>query len=278
MTDTSINSGVSTPEVTNVEKMTFPVFVIHSRWSLSKLGDFLDGYGDVGFLRIVYDKDGNETDRNIAILPQSTYKDLCDDGYNRRQYGKGFVIAPYTLRDNNFPGENHTSTLFIPVPDELSSEDDVVVNTINDKLKHLSDWNIIPPDSWSVNVPLKSREKGGIRFGCFVSFKRDVPLESRAIVRVLITDTYWSELEESPSEESPVFRCFWARKRKERPAKKQSTQDNKPQADLDPDQAKEVKKVNAMQNLVKKTKPVKSSAPNKTVTLPVPTSVQPKLQ
>ena len=278
MTDTSVDSGVSTPEVSNGDKMTFPVFVIHSRWSLSKLGDFLGEYGDVGFLRIVYDKDGNETDRNIAILPESSYKDLCDDGYNRRQYGKGFVIAPYTLRDNNFPGENHTNTFFIPVPDELCSEDDSVVATINDKLQHLSEWNIIPPDSWSVNVPLKSREKGGIRFGCFVSFKRDVPVECRAMARVLITDTYWSELEEFPSEETPVFRCFWARKRKERPSKKQTTHDKKPKADLDPEQAKETKKLDAMKKLVKNTKPVKSSDPKKTVTLPVPISAQPKLQ
>jgi len=307
MADTSVDSGVSTPEVSNGENLTFPVYIIHSQWSLLKLDNFLSEYGEVGFLRIVYDKDGNETDRNIAILPETSYNALCKDGFDRRQYGKGCVISPYVLRDNNFPGEERTNTLFIPVPKDLGADDDTVVEAINDKLKHLSEWNIIPADSWSINAPLKSREKGGIRGGCFVSFKRDVPIECRSMVRVLITDTYWPESEENSSEERPVFRCFWARARKERTEKGGGKKDpsdhtertekggskkdpsdrtertekgggKKDPSDRETDESKQAKKREAIQNVVKKAKPVKGAPAKKAATVPIPTTSQPTLK
>lgn len=293
MTDTSVDNGVSTPEVSNGENLTFPVYIIHSQWSLLKLDNFLSEYGEVGFLRIVYDKDGNETDRNIAILPETSYTALCEDGFDRRQYGKGCVISPYVLRDNNFPGEERTNTLFIPVPKDLGADDDTVVEAINDKLKHLSEWNIIPADSWSINAPLKSREKGGIRGGCFVSFKRDVPVACRAMVRVLITDTYWPESEENSSEERPVFRCFWARGRTDRNEKRVGTDRNekrvgkernekrvgkKDPSDHETDEIKQAKKRDAIQNVVKKANPVKGAPPKKAATVPIPTTSQPTLK
>lgn len=286
MADKSVDNGVSTPEVSSGKNLTFPVYVIHSKWSLLQLDTFLSDYGDVGFLRIVYDKDGNETDRNIAILPESSYTALCADGFDRRQHGKGFVIAPYVLRDNNFPGEERTNTLFIPVPKDLSEDDGAVSSAISDKLKHLSEWNIIPADSWSVNVPLKSREKGGIRGGCFVSFKRDVPIECRAMVRLLITDTYWPESDDNSSDERSIFRCFWARDRKPHDNKEHSGRkeytDKRGAKKLSPDQetdeAKETKKREAIQKVVKKAKPVAGAAPKKAATVPIPTTSQPTLK
>lgn len=278
MADTSVNNGVSTPEVSNGENLNFPVYLIHSKWSLTKIDTFLGDYGEVGFLRIVYDKDGNETDRNIAILPESSYNALCEDGFDRRQYGKGCVIAPYVLRDNNFPGEERTNSLFIPVPKDLSADDETVVSTINDKLKHLSEWKIIPVDSWSVNAPLKSREKGGIRGGCFVTFRKDVPIECRAMVRVLITDTYWPDLEENGSDDRPVFRCFWARSRKERSERPDKRGDKKGQSEQESDEVKEAKKKEAIQNVVKKAKPVKGKVTKKGSTVPIPSTNQPTLK
>src|SRR5690606_10794707 len=126
-----VDNGVSTPDVSNVVTPSFPVYLIHSKWSLAKLDNFLTNYGSVGFLRIVYDKEGNETNRNIAILPKTSFTKLCEDGFNRHQYGRSFVISQYVLRENNFPGKDHTNTLFVPVPKGLSASDDIVVGIIN---------------------------------------------------------------------------------------------------------------------------------------------------
>jgi len=282
MADACTDNGVSTPEVYDEEEKVFPVFLIHSKWSLDRIDNFLNTFGEVGFLRIVYDGNGNETDRNIAILSESAYEKLCDEGYDKRQYGKGLVISRYSLRDNNFPGDGKTSTLFVPVPKTLSADDDGVIKIVTNKLKSLSAWDIIPEDSWSVTAPLRSREKGVIRGGCFISFKKNVSLSARAMVRVLITDTYWPESESENDNntklENPIFHCFWSRARKERQPKESNT-------NQDSLESKEEKKKESIKKMVKNAQPVSSSKKQqkdggkkkKTSTVPIPKGLQPSL-
>jgi hypothetical protein len=88
---------------------------------------------------------------------------------------------------------------------------------VTDKLKHLSEWGILEDNSWSINIPLKSREEGNLQSGCFISFKREISSRQIAMIRILLTDTYWPEQEDGS--ERSVFKCFWARDRKERTPK-----------------------------------------------------------
>jgi len=258
MADTSVSEVVAQDQVSlpeTKEKRSFPVYMIYSKWSLLQLDNFLKDFGDVGFLRIVYDNDSKETDRTIAILSDDVYNTLCDEGYGdtkqgSRSYGRGFRITPFVLKENNFPGEGRTKTLFVPVPKTLGSDDSQVIATVVDKLKHLSEWGIIEDNSWSVNVPLKSRERGGVRGGCFVSFKRDIPLECIAMVRILLTDTYWPE--QTDTEERSVFRCFWARDRKGLPFREEKKVDTE-----EVKKAREEKKKAAIKRTVKNAKPSK---------------------
>lgn len=199
----------SNTEGLSSEQVSFPVYLIYSPWSLNRIDSFLSKYGDVGFLRIIYDRDGNETNRTIAIISDEAYVELCKDGFNR-QRDTELIITPFILKDNNFPYKGYTTSLFVPVPSDLRSDDTFVVNTVNDKIQHLSSWGIIDDDSWTVSAPLKSREKGAIRGSCFVSFKKEVPLQRRAMIRLLLTDTYWNESEKAQT----IFNCFWSRARK----------------------------------------------------------------
>lgn len=289
MSNTSVKGGVGSQ---SQEQITFPVFMIHSSWSLEQLDAFLANRGDVGFLRIVYDNEGKETDRTIAILPELLYDALCKEGFDRRQYGRGFKISQFLLNDSNMPGEGRTKTLFVPVPKNMSESDGQVIAAVVGKLDHLSEWGIIPPNSWSVNVPLKSREKGGVRSGCFVSFKREVELERVAMTRVLLTDTYWPETEGNT--ERPVFRCFWARDRKERndnsefkersgkgeskersgksESKGKGEAKTSDKSKVSSEEIQQEKKRQAIQKVVKKAKPVAKKAPT------IPVNAQPTLQ
>lgn len=273
MADATV-SGASAPE-----ELKFPVYLIYSKWSLLQLDNFLKDFGDVGFLRIVYDNDGKETDRTIAILPETVYDYLCEEGYGEvakgtRSYGRGLRISPFRLKDSSIQGEGRSKTLFVPVPKTL--DDSQVIPAVIDKLKHLSEWGIVQDNSWSVNVPLKSREEGNLQSGCFVSFKRDVSIKQVAMIRVLLTDTYWPDQEDGS--DRAVFRCFWARDRKERPAKPQG--ENKFQRGTKQSREKnnvsesDKKKKELIQNTVRKAKPVKidqKKAPT------VPSTAQPTL-
>ena len=158
------------------------------------------------------------------------YDELCEKGYGEnievdkksRFYGKGFRITPFSMKDNNYPGEGFTKNIFIPVPKYLENDDAGVISAVNDKLKHLSEWDIIPNKSWAINVPIKSREKGGVTGGCFILFEHNISIEKIAMVRILLTDTYWpDQLGQLPvilsinlEQERSSFRCFWARDRK----------------------------------------------------------------
>jgi len=67
-------------------------------------------------------------------------------------------------------------------------------------------------DSWKIDFPLKSREYGIGKGGCFVSFKNETPVQNIAMVRVLLTSTYWPEHDET--EKRHFFTCYWARDKK----------------------------------------------------------------
>lgn len=221
MADTTTVGTADAAEVqTQVkEEIEFPVYMCYSKWSLQNMDRFIGQYGGVGFLRIVFGKDEKETDRTIAILSKETYNALLDEGYgdtkpDERAYGRGFRVTPFKLNENSFPGEGRNNTLFVPVPKVLGANDTWIFDQVTAKLDHLAEWGIVEKGSWSVNIPLKSREEGGVRGGCFVSFKRGYPLERVAMARILLTDTYWPEHESL--EKRAIFHCYWAREREER--------------------------------------------------------------
>jgi hypothetical protein len=216
-------------------EIEFPVYMIYSKWSLANMDRFIGQYGGVGFLRIVFGKDDKETDRTIAVLSKETFDVLTKDGYgdtkpDERAYGRGFRVTPFKLNDNSFPGEGRNITLFVPVPKTLGGDDTWVFDRVTEKLKHLAEWGIIDEGSWSVNIPLKSREEGGVRGGCFISFKRDYALERIAMTRILLTDTYWpaSEGQGQEQEKRSIFHCYWAREREQREQDEGETKEGAP--------------------------------------------------
>jgi len=96
---------------------TFPnVYLARTKWSLSKMDRFVIPYGQFGFARIVYDRQGSETDRTIVLTSESTYTNLCSDGFGESKKGNGFNIVPFKLNENSLPGNGKTKNLFIPVP------------------------------------------------------------------------------------------------------------------------------------------------------------------
>ena len=212
-------SNIVEPKVENskVENSIKTVFLVHSRWTVSKLKTHMEKYGVVNFIRIVYNPDGTETNRNICVMPHSTFEALVKDGFDQK--GKGLIVTPYVLNQGSFPGEGRSKTIFIPAPKILSTDDDFVSSVISKRLNDLAAWNLIDKDSWHINMPVKSREEGGVKGGIFISFKKEVPLETICLVRIILHDTYWPKKTPEDTEEC-VFKCYWARDRRPNTVKK----------------------------------------------------------
>lgn len=189
------------------------VYMVNSQLSLNQLHAELSRYGTIGLLRIVLDRDGRETTRNIAIFHDDVYQRLLAEGFgNRSRWNQDFSVHPFEVKEFDLPGSGKTQTLFVPVPNELLTKDGVVRGEITDKLQHLVDWEVLPADCWKLTIPLKSRERGGIRGGFFISF-RGLTMNHIALARVALTDTRWDCLADPNQDNHNVFRCYWARDR-----------------------------------------------------------------
>ena len=187
--------------------VNFDVYLIKSKWTLLRIDEFLSKFeGEVGFLRIVLDKLGNETDRTIALLSSKLYNNLCDDGLNKLREDTGFQVSKFILKQSSLPCEYKTKNLFIPVP--LNYTENTIIKIISEKLKHLADWNIISINSWNIHIPIKSREFGKIKGCCFISFDDSIAIENIAMVRILLTDTFWQS--HKNRQKNDILRCFWA--------------------------------------------------------------------
>ena len=187
--------------------VNFDVYLIKSKWTLLRIDEFLSKFeGEVGFLRIVLDKLGNETDRTIALLSSKLYDNLCDDGLNKLRDDTGFQVSKFILKQSSLPCEYKTKNLFIPVP--LNYTENTIIKIISEKLKHLADCNIISINSWNIHIPIKSREFGKIKGCCFISFDESIAIENIAMVRILLTDTFWQS--HKNRQKNDILRCFWA--------------------------------------------------------------------
>jgi hypothetical protein len=161
----------------------------------------------VGLLKIIYDNDGNETNKTIAVLKHELYNLLVEQDYGTFRFEVDFKIKIYKLGTFLLPPEDRSSNLFIPTIKQLT---ELYVNTvINNKLQELSKYGILEADSWYVKCPISSRINGYVKQGCFIFFKPTVNIYVIATVRFLLNNTYWDE--QSVKKYDNMIKCHWAK-------------------------------------------------------------------
>jgi len=183
------------------------LYIIYSKWSLSRIDREVKLFGKIGSLRIICGG-GKETNRTLALLESDVYDKLCDKGYADKRSNKGFNIAKFNEKALDLPPKGCTRNLFVRVPEVFRKDDMKTIDIIDDKLKHLVGWEVLPEDSWHVNALLESREKGAISSGCFIVFDSKIDTVTIAKVKTLITDTLWPLVDEDVERE--YFKCLWA--------------------------------------------------------------------
>lgn len=219
-----------------------PVYVVYSRLSLDSIEDFIDEKtgveNAVSFIRVVYDRDSQATNRSIAVIRPDVYKKLLrwTEDNTREVYDHtgrrltrfndvDFSISEYKIRDSDRQHRGSpANTLFVPVPSVLRSKQTFVRSYVNQCLRLFVDNNMIPDNCWHINIPLTTRESGGeIRNGCYISF-RGVHPDTLALVRVVIDYTFW----EHDGVDELTFRCRWLKTRTQKDDKRSWNQKPKP--------------------------------------------------
>lgn len=179
----------------------YPVFLVHSNWTLKRIRDFLSGFGNgnIGSLHIDRERNGNETNRTICLMDESIFEGLNKGGYSR---SKDFSINRYELRQNCYPSKTHAYSFYIPVPAFLSEQE--LNAQLDGKFGELVKFGILKTEDYKFRFP------EGKSF-CFVTFDRNVDHDTIAIIKVCVDNTWWYS-SESP-DTSELMRCFWGRRR-----------------------------------------------------------------
>lgn len=228
---TSEEEVVTSTEILSVDTNKPGLYIIYSRWSLSRIDKEITLSGKIGLLRIICDA-GKETNRTLALLENDVYDKLCHKGYSDKKSNKGFSIVKFNEKALDLPPKGFTKNLFVRVPEIFRKDDVKTIEIIDEKIKHLVGWEVLPENSWHVNAVLESREKGSISSGCFIVFDSKVELVTIAKVKMLITDTLWPTVSEDVERE--YFKCSWAfdsRKKDHKKDDKKTEKKAKPEDD-----------------------------------------------
>lgn len=186
-----------------------PIYIIYSSWSIEKIKAFL---GENCMLKIVFDINGNETNKTIAVMHDILYKKLEFEGYNAPQYGVDFIIKKYRLGNYILQPTNKSSNLFIPTIHPNTEL--YITSIINKKLQQLVSFNIIPDNCWKLKCPIDNRINGQVKLGCFVFFKDDITNYTKGVVRFLLNKTHWNDDIPSLDKYDNIFKCYWANNKK----------------------------------------------------------------
>jgi hypothetical protein len=191
------------------EKETqLPVYLVYSSWPLDDIRREIEKYpeGRCGPLRVIYNKEGGETNRTLAIFSPHVYDSMVEEGRGERN--KDLYVAKYKLRKDNYPPKDASSDIFISIPKDLHRSSPEVTGLLERRLEALADWGILPSQSWKIEVFSRSREENLGRF-CFIRFRK-VHLDNLAMVKALLDDTYWRWDDSPVDERTLVCRCQWA--------------------------------------------------------------------
>ena len=202
---------------------TYKVVVIYSGWPLSTIKTKLYDFGtssDFGMFRVDRYK-GEETNRTICLMTTNFFDTLMNNGYSKRRYGEDFCCSEYKLREHNFPKDGESNNLFISLPKELSASE--CRQQLLSKMDQIMEFGVFGADEMKINIPMKSRENDIHNGSAFMTFKREIPRDVVALVKILLHDTWlygnlsnFDETNAAPDSSqitSFLCQCYWARER-----------------------------------------------------------------
>lgn len=184
----------------------YAVAIIFSELSLSTIKDQLhDKFGataeDIGVLRVVrkFISRGRyaETNRTIILVKRAIFDEMIMD--------RDFKVSEYKLKDYNYPRKGYSSNFYIRLPENMTVDE--AREQLDFKIRVCQSFGL-QIGSYSINIPLKSRDAGIHKGVAYITFKKDCPLDDIALTQILIhhTKLYVDDT-------SHLMDCMWAKNR-----------------------------------------------------------------
>jgi len=175
----------------------YPLYLIYTSQNLTELYKFLLSFGDssqIGVLRYEINKNGNSTNRVIALLDNKIYEECKEFKFHIKGTKEDFRIVPFKLSQNkHYPGKEFTNKIYLSLPyiskDNNSNNLNELRELIYKKLSPLINFKIIQKSY--LNLEINESKHQGVDGYCIISFKEQVELEIIAITKLLLENTIW---------------------------------------------------------------------------------------
>lgn len=190
-------------------EQTHEFFYIVSRWPISTIFTYIASCGlstEDCFVRVVHDKSGRETNRNMAYLPKDAIDRLPE-----------LDIKPYKFQDHLIPKDGFTQNFYVPFPKKLTLTIDECRGILSKKLHSFVKTGLISESNYKLQVPFKSRQFGTFHGAVFVLFTGDVDTKVLAKIRGVVDYSQWKERDNTDDDpKNYIMRCLWARESRNR--------------------------------------------------------------
>ena len=184
------------------------LYVVHSKWSVDSIREYMTSFagGDVGPLKIIYDRKGHETDRTLVALDKAQYDKLKRLEVNNKS-SYGFSISEYVIRKSQYPKSNETTSWYLKTPTLFKMNEVEIRKQLDAFFKELVKVEVLPDNCWEIIIPLKSRTSSEHGRYCYVNF-HGAKLEQIVTAKLMIDNSSWCF-----EDQQDLLSCFWRKRR-----------------------------------------------------------------
>ena len=159
----------------------------------------------IGLSKSIYWND-DYTGRQVHIFDISIYHKIISN-----EDENNFNIYPYFCKEERYPQEekNQSYDLFIPLPPKFDRSQ--CWNYLNKLFKELSNYFIIPGDSYKITIPKDFKTDGNHKGAAFVKFKESVSRDDIVISKEIIHNYSWNSCGDIISDDydETLIHCKW---------------------------------------------------------------------
>jgi hypothetical protein len=161
-----------------------------------------------------------ETNYNIlCIHPDAVNLLKTSDAYwitkSNRSGANGIAIQQYLIRETNYPPPTCASALYCSFKDPRIIPVKESIKQMHMKMANMVECGLVEEDQYQIHVPQISREEGLHRNFCIITFKDEVELDRRAMIKTCLDQTKFRGAydEEIKKFVPSMCRIAWANKR-----------------------------------------------------------------
>ncbi len=200
------------------------IYVVFSSHNLKVIQEWLKKYvpknekisDHIGPMRLVFIK-GADTDRTLCVFSAAVYAAIESQGLTiKDEWTKEYRVLKGHIR-KGLPFESKQRHLYVKAPECLTITQ--VEEQLQQKLKEMARFGVIPEDQFTIKIPFESRSSEQHVGRAFFCWRPEVSIKKIAVARMVLQDSPWDfssvDVEKlrhmkEKINNSDLVRCSWS--------------------------------------------------------------------